>query len=317
MCQLCYNKQTNKQTIRHKQENTTMGWWLKSVYCCFLLCLWWPSAQTQHHGVLSRIHHMVKEQLARNVTATSTPTFLVYVVAHDNESMAVAEVFCSNHFWAKPVRINHTTKIFESISFSEIFSFRYNEWKNLDYVGMMSYKVAADAVGKSVSTVGDVSKLIASASSAGYDVIPFVRHQSNMYKEAVTCHRKPFTSAWYALLQELGFSDTLIDHYNQQVVAFYRNSFVCRPVYMKMLSIIMTQAVLLATMNPRLMSMFEVNSNYGGPVDIAMKVFQKNYYELHPFIFERLPVFLLSVMRAKVCISGRNPNAICPTNYMY
>jgi hypothetical protein len=50
---------------------------------------------------------------------------------------------------------------------------------------------------------------------------------------------------------------------------------------------------------------FASDSSYIGTKNVAMKTFGTNYYQLHPFIFERLPAFFLYTMKANVCIGNK------------
>jgi hypothetical protein len=59
---------------------------------------------------------------------------------------------------------------------------------------------------------------------------------------------------------------------------------------------------------------FNQQAKYSGVIkDTAMKIFNKPYYEYHPFIFERLPVFFFYALEANVCIGDKSP---CWNNFV-
>lgn len=73
------------------------------------------------------------------VTKNTAVKYLIYVVYHDALSKAIAEEFSKNHEWSKPLGIRSTV-FFEAISFRDGISFNYEQWKDMDYVGLISYK---------------------------------------------------------------------------------------------------------------------------------------------------------------------------------
>jgi hypothetical protein len=253
----------------------------------------------------------LQEQLDRFVTSKvkeeiKMPSFLIYVICHNEHSLAIAGKTVQNISWAKPVLIR-STKYFESIVYMDMFPFHYNEWKDLDYVGSISYKIAA------ATQFGfeQLSTLIAVGHAAGYDVIPFVRSNHNLIKTAVVSHPQTFAPAWYALLEALEFSDTVASNHSANLKAFYRNAFVCRPAEMLLLSTSMSTAIMKVNMNSALSHLFEQDSHYKGEKSVSLRIFGKTYYELHPFVFERLPVFFFNMMQARVCLD----TVVCPVNY--
>ena len=68
---------------------------------------------------------------------------LFYIIYHDDVSKKKAtEYHLKNPSWTIPVEIRSTV-FFESIMYRDILPFRYQEWEDKDYVGIMTYKIAS------------------------------------------------------------------------------------------------------------------------------------------------------------------------------
>ena len=68
---------------------------------------------------------------------------LFYIIYHDDVSKKKAiEYHLKNPSWTIPVEVRSTV-FFESIMYRDFLPFRYQEWEDKDYVGIMSYKVAS------------------------------------------------------------------------------------------------------------------------------------------------------------------------------
>ena len=142
--------------------------------------------------------------------------------------------------------------------------------------------------------------------------IPFLRGHKGLLSQAVYCHTVYFALAWYALLEEMGYNQTEIMAYDNNA-AFYRNVFIIKTSTFFKLVELMSKAIDIALNNARVRSFLEKDSGYTrGVSEVAVRVFQTPYYQLHPFIFERLQSFLLHAMKAKVCIP---PDTRCSSNY--
>jgi hypothetical protein len=94
--------------------------------------------------------------------------------------------------------------------------------------------------------------------------------------------------------------------------SFYRNIFVIKPAVLKKLMLFMTRAMHIATTNPTVKALLSVDAKYKeGQAEVANRIFGTSYYQLHPFVFERLPSFFLHASGAKICAGDNGP---CPYN---
>eukprot|EP01038_Epipyxis_sp_PR26KG_P013363 gene13363-17923_t len=108
----------------------------------------------------------------------------------------------------------------------------------------------------------------------------------------------------------MGFDDEAIDKCNS-IPQFVRNSFMIRTSAMITLTKLMQQAMEIVSTDDSVKAKFEIDSKYTGNTDAARKVFGKDYYELHPLIFVRLPVCFTHLMECRTCM-GNDP--ICDFN---
>eukprot|EP00981_Chlorochromonas_danica_P014620 scaffold8452_cov185-Ochromonas_danica.AAC.2 len=133
-----------------------------------------------------------------------------------------------------------------------------------------------------------------------------------MMPTSVKYHTENFRIAWDNLLLELGFNQSTIEqHYTMK--AFYRNVFIIRPSVLVKLTLFMNKALQVAEKNPRIRNLLRHDAHYVlGSQRVARAVFGTPYYQLHPFIFERLPAFYLNAIGAKICTG---PDTPCKYNY--
>jgi hypothetical protein len=154
--------------------------------------------------------------------------------------------------------------------------------------------------------------MLSRAREGKYDLVPFLRSTVNMKLSIKYWHGESFKLAWDALLLKMGYSAEAVQQ-SMEMKPFYRNVFISTPAVLKRLSHLMQQAMQLVRQDPQLVALFEVDAKYaGGREKVALRVFGTKYYQLHPFVFERLPMFLLQQMKAKVCADDNGP---CPYNY--
>lgn len=228
--------------------------------------------------------------------------FLLYVICHDDESERVSQIWAECRPWAVVIKIP-TTPFFESIAYRTSLPFLVHEWEKLDYVAMATYR--------SVHIMGGVDGLrqhLLFAQAGKFDVVPLVYTREQLMAQAIGGHSKQFTRAWDATLTALGFSEQSIRQADQ-TEAFFRNSFIVKPHIMKDIIKFMNRAIEASLLDPILSEILESDSEYKAPTPgIAVRVFGTPYYQWHPFIFERLPVFYCFIN--KISVVFRNQQAV-------
>ena len=215
--------------------------------------------------------------------------FNLYLISHDTKTEAFTNEWCSCKQWCRPIRIK-TTVFFESIIYSYFYHYflMTAEWKDLQYIGIATYKSIRKGSRAKLKRAADV------ALSMQFDVIPLINSGKLMMAQAIDGHSSSFKDVWYKSLTFLGFNDTSIVRADS-VQVFYRNTFFVRPVVLVALSDFMVRAMDAVTNNTEIRTLLANDSKYPmgtfGDIEVARRVFNRPYYEYHPFIFERLPVF--------------------------
>jgi hypothetical protein len=245
-------------------------------------------------------------ELDRLVTLKSTNTYML-VLAHDESSAVIASEFSScRKQWMKLVMIP-STPFFESIIFKEILPNLMSKLLEYDYVIIGTYK-GLKYKGQTLSTM---FSLLQYAKTYQYDVIPFFRSRYSSMKRAVFHHRRSYRNAWDALLTEMNYSLHDIRTYDD-IKAFHCNSYIIRPAVLLKLTEFMSRAIQVVLNNNKVKSLMSANSFYAGNQSVAQKIFGTDYYQLYPFIFERLPVFYLYSSHVSICHYETGP---CGTNF--
>lgn len=238
---------------------------------------------------------------------------ILYLVAHDTDSEHLARKFSScKESWIQPVRINSSV-FFESVLYRDVFPPYQKEWEDLDYVITATYKTVAKQLqyNKYTQSLDLIQDTLRIAREGDYDIVPFLRSGSGTMSFCLYHHGKSFRAAWDALLVELGYSVALIRSLDE-MKSFYRNIFVIKPAVLKQLMAFMSKAMHIATHNTAVRELLQVDSKYKeGSEEVSMRIFGTKYYQLHPFIFERLPSFFLHASNAKICAATAGP---CPYN---
>lgn len=89
---------------------------------------------------------------------------------------------------------------------------------------------------------------------------------------------------------------------------FYRNIYIARPVVLQSLLTFMGRAIAIAETNEQVRSLLQKDSSYKeGKKEVAIAVFGTPYYQLYPFIFERLPAFFLHAEGYRICHDKSGP----------
>ncbi len=221
--------------------------------------------------------------------------FRLYVISHDEKSYKVATEWVRCKPWATVVQIP-TTVFFESIVYKEVLPPLLKDWEELDFVGVATYRSLKFA---------PLEKMKASLELANYkpyDVMPLYTTGEYMMEQAVSGHTTRFIQVWDNLLRTMGYSDVDIRKGDKAEV-FLRNSILIRPAWLKKLSKFMISAMDVVQTNSAIRDDFVTDAHYQEAIyrkAVAQRVFHTDYYQWHPFIFERLPVFFLNHHNASV-----------------
>lgn len=239
------------------------------------------------------------EKLVHTV-GSRTKMFMFY---HDDLTERVAQKYANCKDWVFPIRLA-TSPFFESIAYKTFFLQNLAIYgKNTDLFITCTYRHAQEFVPAwpqvNTLTYERLKEFISTTVSNRYDVYPLETWPSHTLFESLgRYHQRPAVRAWRGLLQKMGFREDEIDTYTD-INAFWRSSYIIRPDMMRKMTFLMTKAMELVEHDATIRYLFSKDSTYrGGNAQIAMHTFGTPYYQMHPFIFERLPSFFLSEMNA-------------------
>lgn len=244
-------------------------------------------------------------ELEKLVSVEGTRAVL-YLISHDDASEAMTKSFAAcKGDWIKVVRLNGT-KFFESSMYRDILPQRRAEWADrskVDYVITATYKTVSKQLhyNKFTQDLAMIKELLKAARDGDWDIIPFLRSGSGNMSFSSYHHGKGFRQCWDAILKAIGFSNDSIRALDEHK-PFYRNIFIIRPAALEMLVDRMCAAMSIAVNDPIVAELLQQDSKYKeGSVEVAQRMFGTSHYQMHPFIFERLPSFFLQVNGSKIC----------------
>ena len=213
--------------------------------------------------------------------------FSLFVLSHDDNSEKSARLWCSCRPWARPIRIYESSRFFESIVYQNLSYYlgNNNEWRTLDYLAFASYRSVQ------MLPVEKLQSHLFLMVHGKYDVVPLMNYGFPLLSQAINGHTDAFRETWDTLLLTMGFTIEGIRQLDNSEV-FLRNSFIVTPTTIEALSVFMKAAMSVASGNTTVSTLMEGDAQYKvGSRRVAQRIFSTPYYQFHPFIFERLPVF--------------------------
>ena len=231
----------------------------------------------------------------------------MYLVAHDDKTLGIAKEISTCHLRASPpwlhIKLIPSTPFFESILYTEVLQAEASAWRGLDFVITGTYKTVSGRVPRweHVQTFDEITRLLRVAKQGNWDVVPFLRSGSGMMSNCLYWHKKGYKLAWDALLGAMNYSyPTIRKHYEMK--PFFRNVYIIKTALLPGLVAFMQTAMRIARDNTQVKELLSRDSNYKeGSAEVAKRIFGTPYYQLHPFLFERLPSFYLEVSGATIC----------------
>ena len=235
-------------------------------------------------------NHALEQLVISNHTRT-----LLYIISHDDKSQHIADAYGHCREWVYVLRLG-SSKFFESVAYN-YFLRNMNDWIDYDYIVVTTYKTIELAA-------HNMKRLLIHIHENEYDCIPFLRSYASFLDQARHRHGFTIIKAWDLLLLKMGYSIKEIRNFDDKK-PFFRNIFIIKPMFLLQLSRLMRKAMSTINADKELSEYLASDSFYIGTKNVAMKTFGTNYYQLHPFIFERLPAFFLYTMKANVCIGNK------------
>lgn len=282
-----------------------------------------------------------------NYVASNNPTkSIMYIISHNNDSDSIANLYrdCYGRHWIETARLSKSI-YFESSIYHDFFPQHQTTWEKYDFVITATYKTLTRQLLPRripVQTMQQIKQMLflvrdhqhelqqnnqnqqqalliennpinnLNLDALNYDVYPFFRDYEDVIPTSIKYHGPNFLKVWHLLLQQLGYSMQTIQRL-YYIKGFYRNAFIIKPSILKKLIHFMKQAMYIAENHAEIKQLLSSNAYYvWGKKDIALDIFNTTYYQLYPFVFERLPIFYLYVNNYKICIG---PDTPCKYNY--
>ena len=215
--------------------------------------------------------------------------YLIYVLYYDDASRIEAEKVYGNILWAKLTFIE-TTKYCESNFIMNELEKDFETWKDLDYVGTISWKAHTKV------QIPVEFTILENALDEKYDLIYMIHGYSNWMKLIEQVHPL-FMFVWNTVLTSAGFSQEKINSPN--IIEITCNYWLMRPniliEYIKFLKMIEM------AMNKH-ETILEEDSGYVQPSLKYMEATGKIYYMYHPFILERMVGFFAYIQNLNMCM---------------
>lgn len=227
----------------------------------------------------------------------------VYIFYHSNRTEMIVNRFAFCKDWIVPYRLVQSPYM-ESQVYSDLFQPNVQRWVDeVDYVITCTYRHALEHGPLFIHplTNAHLKDLIQSAHSNAYDVIPLETiPRERILVSLVGSHGPHAMRAWNMLLIKMGFNMEQLASCTQ-IMGFWRTSYLIRPVVLKQLTALMLKARYIVDNDRNCNKAFVRNAMYkpGDPI-VAYAVFGTAYYQMHPFVFERLPAFFLTALNASV-----------------
>lgn len=260
-------------------------------------------------------------------------TVIVYVTCHDDASEDQARSLAGPrwkidedpHSATEIVRLPPSA-LMESSMYG-ILHERRDDWASADYVGLLTYSIAAKLEAFSRGVVGaggwpGVRGNIAAAAPApdvvGLFQVDFRKRSVggamtpvSMLEGAVFQHGMNFYRAWHALLSAMGYDEEAI--VDPTVKGFFCNWWIVRPGCMRAYVDFYLRATHLVRESPHLRRLMEADAHYNGslsPAQLGSLFGGRGFYTVMPFVFERLPAFFFHHHRPALRIIAGNPGFV-------
>lgn len=257
-----------------------------------------PSSSSSRHNNHHHHQHLTPSSTYSQEDLELIPhiRFKLYIITHDEKSQRIAERWSQCAPWTEIIHIESTV-FFESIVFQHILptlASKENSWNNYDYIGIATYKTLK------MTSMEKLKAYLELAFAKSYDVVPLMTTGEHLQLQAVRGHGEAFIERWKQLLLAMNYSQEDIVRYSM-VEVFLRNTYLIKPKWLLKLSEFMKTAIETYQQNQQLQSLFKQNAHYRElKLKVAKKIFHQNYYEWHPFIFERLPCFFFHYYNASI-----------------
>ena len=226
---------------------------------------------------------------------------LVYVLAHNEDTLAKAQTEYGMHDWAKPILLPQTMWL-ESVMYVSYLMEHEAEWREMDYVGTVAWSASAKQ-----PLVHRIPDICVEAQSNDTDVVALMYRGDPLVATAEHWH-PGFTTCWLAAWKSIGFTDDdMLLH--KDVKSFYCNYFLARPAFMKQFCTLMAYFSFRVRTDTLLRDILWRDSTYETrgakiakmPVEAKMGLWSVPYYPQLVFVAERMICLFTALFSKKTC----------------
>jgi len=212
---------------------------------------------------------------------------LIYILTYSEDTLKIAKNIYGHYNWARFV-ILPPSILFENYMYDEWLPKNYEEWKDYDYVGTLSWKVQSKVV------LPDIYKLCDFLYYNKYDVIPFYVIDDRELLDVIDNKQPNNKKILKLLFEELGYPKDFV--FGNKFIEFYSNYWIARPKIMSDYINVFKKCKDIINSNQEIQKLLWSYIEYSSELDneMMMKIFGKLRYSYHPFIYERIPYLYLS-----------------------
>jgi hypothetical protein len=231
---------------------------------------------------------------------------LIYILGYDNETLNNATALFGSYKWAKII-ILPATLLFENYMYDKWLIEHYDEWKDYDFVGTLSWR-ARDKV-----MLPDMDKLaVFLKNNEVFEVVPFLVIDSVDHLNDID-RRQPLNNIILKrLFEKLGFPDNYMKNY---FIQFYANYWITKPKIMLEYIQFFHKCKEIIDSDDEIQKHIWKYVEYNSTLDDAniKKIFGRPSFSSHPFVYERIPFLYLN--RYRILHPGFSyENGLYPSN---
>lgn len=231
----------------------------------------------------------------------------IYMLYHNNRTRLLARRYAFCKDWIQPYRLRRSPYM-ESQIYKSLFQPRMQALqRQYDFILTCTYRHALDDVDEASQhwvhplTDAYLKDLITSAIQHGHDVVPLETTPQLPVLVSLNAAHGPYSvRAWNILLIKMNFNMEQLESC-MYIFGFWRSSYLIRTSVLGPLTALMIRARQLVDADADVNKAFRKDAMYksGDPL-VAQHIFGTSYYQMHPFVFERLPAFFLTALNASV-----------------
>lgn len=219
----------------------------------------------------------------------------IYILCFDDTSENKAHQMATTYDWARVMRIP-STKYFENVVFFETLHNVHDDWKDMDFVGTLSYSCEKKGV-----LLQRVDECIRSLQPEQIDVVAFLGGEYPMLPHSEYIHPgfgKVWTKMWSALHVTPHISNNIQK-------GFYCNYWMAKPTWLVRFMRFQCRVKTVLEEDKDIQPFVCADSGYMRyKQDINMSniwsIFQQPFYTFHPFLLERVAPLFFKITGARV-----------------